>query len=210
MVSRQGMTIRFSEDDVRPMGRATAGVRGMKLKSADDGVVSCDVAREDGVLLFVSSGGYGKRTAMSAFNRQGRGGQGVRGMRLKSTNDAVVSSDVARDEGVLLFVSSSGHGKRTPIASFNRQGRGGQGVRGMRVTEARGVVVSAFIVSPGDEIIVFSSAGNLIRMGVDEISEQGRDATGVRVARVEEGDTVVAVARVLEAEQAEAEPGEES
>ena len=159
MVSRQGMTIRFSESDVRAMGRATAGVRGM---------------------------------------------------RLKSTNDAVVSSDVARDEGVLLFVSSSGHGKRTPIASFNRQGRGGQGVRGMRVTEARGGVVAAFIVAPADEIIVFSSAGNLIRMGVDEISEQGRDATGVRVARVEEGDTVVAVARVLEAEHTEAEPGEES
>jgi DNA gyrase subunit A len=159
MVSRQGMTIRFSENDVRAMGRATAGVRGM---------------------------------------------------RLKSTNDAVVSSDVARDEGVLLFVSSSGHGKRTPIASFNRQGRGGQGVRGMRVTEARGGVVAAFIVSPADEIIVFSSAGNLIRMGVDEISEQGRDATGVRVARVEEGDTVVAVARVLEGEHADAEPGEES
>jgi DNA gyrase subunit A len=157
MVSRQGMTIRFSESDVRAMGRATAGVRGM---------------------------------------------------RLKSTNDAVVSSDVARDEGVLLFVSSSGHGKRTPIASFNRQGRGGQGVRGMRVTEARGGVVAAFIVAPADEIIVFSSAGNLIRMGVDEISAQGRDATGVRVARVEEGDTVVAVARVLEAEHAEPESGD--
>jgi DNA gyrase subunit A len=71
----------------------------------------------------------------------------------------------------------------------------------MRVTEARGVVVAAFTVSPGDEIIVFSSAGNLIRMGVDEISEQGRDATGVRVARLDEGDTVVAVAPVLEAEQ---------
>ncbi len=157
MVSRQGMTIRFSESDVRSMGRATAGVRGM---------------------------------------------------RLKSTNDAVVSSDVARDEGVLLFVSSSGHGKRTPIASFNRQGRGGQGVRGMRITEARGGVVAAFIVAPNDEIIVFSSAGNLIRMGVDEISEQGRDATGVRVARVEEGDSVVAVARVLEAEHSDAEAGD--
>jgi DNA gyrase subunit A len=80
----------------------------------------------------------------------------------------------------------------------------------MRVTEARGVVVAAFIVSPGDEIIVFSSAGNLIRMGVDEISEQGRDATGVRVARLAEGDTVVAVARVLEGEHGEAEAGEES
>jgi DNA gyrase subunit A len=141
------------------MGRATAGVRGMKLKSADDGVVSCDVAREDGVLLFVSSGGFGKRTAMSAFNRQGRGGQGV---------------------------------------------------RGMRVTEARGFVVAAFSVSPADEILVFSSAGNLIRMGVDEISAQGRDATGVRVARLGEGDTVVAVARVLEGEHGETEGGEES
>jgi DNA gyrase subunit A len=159
MVSSQGMTIRFSEQDVRAMGRATAGVRGMKLKSA---------------------------------------------------NDAVVSADVARDEGVLLFVSSSGHGKRTPLASFNRQGRGGQGVRGMRVTEARGQVVAAFTVAPGDEILVFSSAGNLVRMGVDEISEQGRDATGVRVARLAEGDTVVAVARVLEGEQAETEGGEES
>ena len=107
---------------------------------------------------------------------------------------------MARDDAVLLFVSSSGHGKRTPLAAFNRQGRGGQGVRGMRVTEARGRVVAAFTVAPGDEILVFSSAGNLVRMGVDEISEQGRDATGVRVARVGEGDTVVAVARVLEAE----------
>jgi DNA gyrase subunit A len=159
MVSRMGMTIRFSDDDVRAMGRATAGVRGMKLKSADDGVVSCDVARDD---------------------------------------------------GVLLFVSSSGHGKRTSVGAFNRQGRGGQGVRGMRVTESRGMVVAAFTVSEGDEILVFSSAGNLIRMGVDEISAQGRDATGVRVARLAEGDTVVAVARVLEGEHGESENGEES
>ncbi len=157
MVSQQGMTIRFSEQDVRPMGRATAGVRGMKLRSSDDGVVS---------------------------------------------------SDVARDDGVLLFVSSSGHGKRTPVAAFNRQGRGGQGVRGMRVTEARGRVVAAFTVVPGDEILVFSSAGNLVRMGVDEISEQGRDATGVRVARVDEGSTVVAVARVLETVNGETVNGE--
>ena len=71
MVSRQGMTIRFSEDDVRPMGRATAGVRGMKLKSADDGVVSGDVARDDGVLLFVSSSGHGKRTPMRVVQPAG-------------------------------------------------------------------------------------------------------------------------------------------
>jgi DNA gyrase subunit A len=62
-------------------------------------------------------------------------------------------------------------------------------------------VISAFTVDAGTEILVFSSAGNIVRMGVDEISEQGRDATGVRVARLDEGDTVVAVAKVLEAEQ---------
>ena len=78
MVSRDGMTIRFSEDDVRPMGRAAAGVRGMRLKNDEDGVVSCDVAREGAVMLFVSSSGHGKRTPLDEFHRQGRGGQGVR------------------------------------------------------------------------------------------------------------------------------------
>jgi DNA gyrase subunit A len=127
-------------------------------------------------------------------------------MKLRSTDDAVVSADVARDDAVLLFVSSSGHGKRTPVSAFNRQGRGGQGVRGMRVTEARGHVVASFAVDAGSEILVFSSAGNIVRMGGDEISEQGRDATGVRVARLDEGDTVVAVAPVLEADANGADP----
>src|SRR5262245_26615699 len=149
MVSRDGMTIRFSEDDVRAMGRATAGVRGMKLKNAED---------------------------------------------------AVVSADVVREGAVMLFVSSSGHGKRTKLDAFHRQGRGGQGVRGMKITASRGSVVAAFTVTPDDEILVFSSAGNIIRMGVMEISAQGRDATGVRVARVAAGETVSAVAPVLEAE----------
>jgi DNA gyrase subunit A len=96
------------------------------------------------------------------------------------------------------------------VASFNRQGRGGQGVRGMRINESRGSVVAAFTVDSGMEVLVFSSAGNIVRMGVDEISEQGRDATGVRVARLDEGDTVVAVAPVLEADNDESAPDDGS
>jgi DNA gyrase subunit A len=98
----------------------------------------------------------------------------------------------------MLFVSSSGHGKRTSLDEFSRQGRGGQGVRGMKLTGGRGEVVAAFTVSPDDELLVFSSSGNIVRMGVSEISQQGRGATGVRVARLADGESVVAVARVLE------------
>jgi DNA gyrase subunit A len=114
-----------------------------------------------------------------------------------------VSADAYRQGEVMLFVSASGHGKRTKLDLFHRQGRGGQGVRGMKVTPARGGVVAAFTVSDDDEILVFSSAGNIIRLEAKEISLQGRDATGVRVARLGDGETIVAVAPVLEGEAGE-------
>jgi DNA gyrase subunit A len=170
MVSRQGMTIRFAESGVRAMGRDAAGVHGMKLKSRGDG------------------GSAGRRRKAGASDGD------------NENDDAVVGCDVARRGSVMLFVSSSGHGKRTKLDLFKRQNRGGQGVRGMKITAARGGVVGAFCVNEPDEILVFSSAGNIIRMGAREISAQGRDATGVRVARLGEGESVVAVAPVLEAD----------
>jgi DNA gyrase subunit A len=176
-----------------------AGLIAINLNDGDELVRVVQTSGEDDIFM-VSRMGMAIRFSENDVRAMGRATAGVRGMKLRSTADGVVSCDVAREEGVLLFVSSSGHGKRTPIAAFNRQGRGGQGVRGMRINEKRGQVVSAFTVVPGDEILVFSSAGNLVRLPVDEISEQGRDATGVRVARVDEGDSVVAVARVLETE----------
>ena len=196
--TRNGMVkkTRMSEYD----SSLRAGLIAINLNEGDELVRVIQTTGHDDIFM-VSKNGMTIRFSEDDVRPMGRATAGVRGMRLKSGDDAVVSSDVARDDGVLLFVSSSGHGKRTPVAAFNRQGRGGQGVRGMRVTEARGHVVAAFAVDAGSEILVFSSAGNLVRMGVDEISEQGRDATGVRVARLDEGDTVVAVAPVLEAEQ---------
>jgi DNA gyrase subunit A len=177
-----------------------SGLIAINLNAGDELVRVIQTTGSDDVFM-VSRNGMTIRFSEEDVRPMGRATAGVRGMRLRPGNDGVVSCDLAPDEAVLLFVSSSGHGKRTPVAAFNRQGRGGQGVRGMRVTEARGHVVAAFTVDAGSEILVFSSAGNIVRMGVDEISEQGRDATGVRVARLDEGDTVVAVAPVLEADQ---------
>ncbi len=195
--TRNGMVkkTRMSEYD----SSLRTGLIAINLNDGDELVRVIQTNGTDDVFM-VSSQGMTIRFSEADVRPMGRATAGVRGMKLRSSDDAVVSADVARDDAVLLFVSSSGHGKRTPLSSFNRQGRGGQGVRGMRVTEARGHVVSAFAVDAGSEILVFSSAGNIVRMGVDEISEQGRDATGVRVARLDEGDTVVAVAPVLEAD----------
>jgi len=180
-----------------------SGLIAINLNEGDELVRVVQTSGDDDILM-VSHLGMTIRFSESEVRPMGRATAGVRGMKLKSPEDGVVSCDVAVDDAVVLFVCSSGHGKRTRVSAFNRQGRGGQGVRGMRITEARGQVVAAFTVAPGDEIMLFSSAGNLVRVGVDEISEQGRDATGVRVARVDEGASVVAVARVLETEQAEA------
>jgi DNA gyrase subunit A len=145
MVSRNGMTIRFSEDEVRPMGRDAAGVRGMRLREGDE----------------------------------------------------VVSLDVASDDADILMVTNAGYGKRTKLERFNRQARGGQGVRGIRLTARRGYVASAFMVSLDDEILLVSSAGVIIRTPAREIASQGRDATGVRVMSLDEGQSVASVARVL-------------
>ncbi|HEY7134837.1 MAG TPA: DNA gyrase subunit A [Acidimicrobiia bacterium] len=166
----------------------------------DDELVRVIQTRGSDDIFMVSRAGMTIRFSEDDVRAMGRATAGVRGMKLKNEQDAVVSVDVARDDAVILFVSSGGYGKRTKLDRFNSQGRGGQGVRGMRVTPTRGEVVAAFMVGGDDEILVFSSAGNIIRMGVNEISSQGRDATGVRVARVGEGETIVAVAPVLEAD----------
>jgi len=151
MVSRNGMTIRFDENDVRAMGRTAGGVRGMKLKNGDDRVVSVDVARDDTSILLMTEAGYGKRTQLDRFNRQGRGGQGVRGIKL---------------------------------------------------TGKKGAVVAAFMVGLDDEIVAVSNNGVTIRMEVRGISSQGRDATGVRVMNIDDGDAVGSVAPILAVDEA--------
>jgi DNA gyrase subunit A len=179
-----------------------SGLKAINLHGNDELVkVIQTTGRND--IVMVSRQGMTIRFAESAVRAMGRDAAGVHGMKLKSGDDAVVGCDVAGRGAVMLFVSSSGHGKRTKLDLFKRQNRGGQGVRGMKITAARGGVVGAFCVNDTDEILVFSSAGNIIRLGAREISAQGRDATGVRVARLGEGESVVAVAPVLEADDGE-------
>ncbi len=176
------------------------GLIAINLKPDDELVRVVQTTGHDDMFM-VSRGGMTIRFSEADVRAMGRSTAGVRGMKLKNAEDAVVSCDVAKDDSVMLFVSASGHGKRTKLDRFNRQGRGGQGVRGMKVTASRVGVVAAFTVQPDDEVLVFSSVGNIIRTGVKDISSQGRDATGVKVAALRAGESVVAVAPVLEADE---------
>ncbi len=150
MVSRSGMTIRYAQDDVRPMGRSTAGVRGMKLKPGDE-VVSCDVARDDTAILIVTDGGYGKRTQLDRFNLQGRGGQGVRGIKLTARKGFVVAAFMVGIDDEIFVIASDGVVIRMPVRDISSQGRDATGVRVMAVDGDRQVASVAPVLTPGDE-----------------------------------------------------------
>ena len=150
MVGRSGMTIRFSEDEVRPMGRATAGVRGMKLRSGDK-VVSVDVARDDAAILMITEAGYGKRTQLDKFNQQGRGGIGVRGIVIKEKKGYVVSAFMVGIDDEIVAVTSGGATIRTEVRNISSQGRTATGVRVMTVDEGQTVSSVALILGGDDE-----------------------------------------------------------
>ena len=150
MVSRSGQAIRFSEDDVRPMGRAAGGVRGMRLRSGDV-VVSCDTVRPDADLLIVTAAGYGKRTDLDAFRGQGRGGQGIRGMRTTSQKGEVVAAMMVGEDTDVIVVSSGGVMIRTPVREISKQGRDATGVRVMNVGEDETVAAVAPVLQTDEE-----------------------------------------------------------
>ncbi|MFM8945254.1 MAG: DNA gyrase subunit A [Actinomycetota bacterium] len=150
MVARSGMTIRFSESEVRAMGRAAAGVRGMKLRTGDE-VVSVDVARDEAAILMITEAGYGKRTQLDKFNRQGRGGIGVRGIQVKEKKGYVVSAFMAGIDDEIVAVTSGGATIRTQVRNISSQGRAATGVRVMTVEEGQTVSSVALIIASEDE-----------------------------------------------------------
>jgi DNA gyrase subunit A len=176
-----------------------AGLIAINLRDGDELVKVIPTNGGDDIFM-VSRGGMTIRFAEDEVRAMGRAAAGVRGMKLKP-DDQVVSCDVARDDAAILLVTDGGYGKRTQLDKFNVQGRGGQGVKGIKITARKGVVVAAFMVGLEDEILIIGSSGTLIRMGVRDISSQGRDATGVRVMNLGGDETVASVAPVLQAEE---------
>lgn len=133
MVSKKGKAIRFSEDDVRPMGRTARGVRGMTLEGPDDEVVSLDLVDETTTLLTVTDNGFGKRTEYSQYPAHRRGGKGVITIVTNLRNGFVSNVKSVAEDDELMFTSAEGIIIRIPAKGISIQGRNTQGVRVMNI-----------------------------------------------------------------------------
>lgn len=150
MFTRNGQGIRFSEDDVRPMGRASQGVRGVKLREGDE-VVAAAVADEAEEVLLLTSGGYGKRTLMEHFRQQGRGGFGVKAMKLTKVRGFVAAARTVSPDDHIVITSSDGIVIRQEAKSVSRQKRESTGVKVMNLADGATLSALAVAAKNGDE-----------------------------------------------------------
>ena len=149
IVSRSGQVIRFTEAEVRPMGRTAAGVRGMRLKAGDE-VVSADPGRGDDALLMISDAGYAKRTQIAQFPRKGRGTQGVIGVKLSDKKGQVVAAFMVGIDDEIVAIASNGVAMRTEVRQISSQGRSASGVRLMNLDDGATVASVAPILAADD------------------------------------------------------------
>lgn len=128
MGTAEGMSIRFSENDVRSMGRSATGVKGIQLDESD-AVIDMDIVMNDNDVLIVTSKGYGKRTPMSEYRIQNRGGKGIKTLNVTDKNGPIVSLKVVVNDEDLMIMTASGTLIRTSMEGISTMGRNTQGVK---------------------------------------------------------------------------------
>jgi DNA gyrase subunit A len=171
------------------------GIIAVSLDEGDELVAAALTGGKDEILL-VTRQGKSIRFSEGEVRPFGRTARGVRGIRLRQ-GDAVAGMVVVEPEKELLVVLSKGYGKRTLLKEFRRQSRGGTGIIAVRVSPASGGVAGIEVVGEDEEVIVVSAGGNLIRLKVREFPVQSRTARGVVIMRLEPGDSVATLARVV-------------
>ncbi|MFC0212746.1 DNA gyrase subunit A [Paenibacillus chartarius] len=134
MCTKNGMSIRFSENDVRPMGRSATGVKGIDINE-DDHVIDMDIVNETDSVLIVTTKGYGKRTPMDEYRIQSRGGKGIKTLNVTDKNGPIVGLKVVKEDEDLMIITASGTIIRTSMSGISMMGRNTQGVRLIHIRE---------------------------------------------------------------------------
>jgi len=164
----------------------------MDLEPTDQ-LIAARLATNETNVILVSSEGQAIRFKIDDLRQASRTSGGVRGMRL-AKGGYVVGVETLDDGPHLLIISEKGFGKRTKVEEYPTQGRGGQGVKTLNITDRTGNVAACRMVSPGDEVMLVTKDGIVVRTRVDTISLIGRNTQGVTVMRVGEGDQVASIA----------------
>ncbi|GAB6877374.1 DNA gyrase subunit A [Thermaerobacter litoralis] len=194
MCTRRGVVKRTALAEFSHIRRG--GLIALALDPGDE-LVAVELTDGRGDVLLVTRQGQAIRFPVAEVRTMGRAARGVIGIRLDE-GDEVVGMEVADDEAHLLVITDRGFGKRTPIREFRAQGRGGKGIRAISLTARNGQVAGFEVVRPGEEVMLISQGGIVLRVPVDQVSVQGRAAQGVTVMRLEPGDRVSAVATVAQ------------
>src|SRR5512134_1286476 len=175
------------------------GIIAMGLNEGDQLIATAITSGQDEIFLSTRHG-MSIRFHEKDVRSMGRAAVGVRGIDLEE-GDAVVGMEILRPQGTLLTATENGFGKRTDIEEYRVQSRGGKGVITLKVTEKTGPVVGVAQVSEGDEVMLVTDSGKIIRMPVDEIRVIGRNTQGVRLIGLQENEHVASLARLAEKEE---------
>ncbi|AOQ22507.1 DNA gyrase subunit A [Moorella thermoacetica] len=192
MATRKGIVKKTSLGEYHTSRRD--GLLAINLDEDDDlvGVLRTEGNNE---VMLVTRRGKAIRFGEDEVRPMGRAARGVRGIALDD-DDMVVGLVKVREDAELVVVSERGFGKRTTLEEYRPQGRGGKGIITMNVTDRTGPVAAVAVVKLEDELMLISAEGILIRLGVEDISRQGRNTQGVTLMRLEPSDRVVAMARI--------------
>ena len=176
--------------------RRSVGLRALHLDD-DDVLVGTAITQGDCDVMLFSSEGKAVRFKETDVRSMGRTARGIRGIRLGEGYN-MISLIIPQPDGMVLSVSENGYGKRTKIEGFPTKGRGGKGLIAMSTSDRNGKMVGAVQVFDGDELMLISNQGTLVRTRSDEVSILGRNTQGVRVIRTKDGESLVGVQRIDE------------
>ena len=198
----------YPEDQYIFFATASGKVKRTPLSSFSrpraNGIIALDLRDEDSLigvqltaggsdLMLFTSTGKGIRIAEGNVRAMGRTAAGVRGIKIKSTDEVISLIAVESDEGEILFATEHGYGKRTRVSDFSVQGRGGQGVISIKTSKRNGHVVGAIKTMGDEEVMLISNAGTLVRTPVEDISILARNTQGVTLIRLGENELLVQI-----------------
>ncbi len=201
MVTKNGLV---KKTDIMEYATTRKGARIAIGLREDDELISVMRTAGDEKILLGTRNGMCIKFEETDVRPMGRGASGVTGIKLKG-GDMVISAEVCREGASVLTVTENGFGKKTSLEEYKTQNRAGKGVTGYKLTDKTGLVAGFKVVDEGDDLMVITSDGIIIRTSTDEISEFGRVTQGVKVMRLDDGVKVVSIERTAKEEDEETE-----